>query len=362
MSKGRVVVGMSGGVDSSVAAYLLKEQGYDVIGVTMRTLPAEDRRGVFGTGGSSAAAACWDAKRVADTLGIPHYVIDYEKEFCDNVIEKFVSEYRAGRTPNPCIVCNRSVKWESMLRCGREFGADAVATGHYASIVRLANGRYTLKMARSADGRSKDQTYALYRLTQEQLSRTIMPCGEYMKEEIRDMALRAGLPVAAKPDSEDICFVPDKDYAGFIERYTGVKDLPGYFVDDEGNVLGSHRGITRYTVGQRKHLGIALGRPAYVSRIRAEANEVVISDNNSLFTHVLMANDLNFMSESGIIGKELAVVKIRYNHGGASAIIEMVDKDCVRCVFDEPQRAVTPGQAAVFYRDGYVLGGGTIVC
>lgn len=355
-----VVVGMSGGVDSSVCAYLLKQQGYRVIGVTMKTREDEDFCPLEenGEGGNGIVA---DAKRVAEKLDIPYYVIDFKDVFREKVIDYFINEYRAGRTPNPCIVCNRHVKWESLLEKSMALGADYIATGHYASVVQLENGRWSLRSAKSIDGRSKDQTYALYKLTQEQLSRTIMPCGQYTKEEIRRIAEEADLPVAHKPDSEEICFIPDKDYAGFIERDTGTHDEPGNFVDMEGNILGRHKGITHYTIGQRKRLGISLGRPVFVKEIRPETNEVVICDNADLFVRELYAEDLNFMGISDVSGKEPVIAKIRYNHLGAAAYVERVGEDRIHVVFEEPQRAVTPGQSVVFYREGVVLGGGTII-
>ncbi|HAE44711.1 MAG TPA: tRNA 2-thiouridine(34) synthase MnmA [Lachnospiraceae bacterium] len=356
-----VVVGMSGGVDSSVCAYLLKEQGYNVIGVTMQIWQDEDACSLEQNGGCCGTSAVSDARRVATELKIPYYVMNFRDVFREKVIDYFIREYRSGRTPNPCIACNRYVKWESLLEKSMAIGADYIATGHYATVVRLENGRFALRTAKSEAGRSKDQTYALYNLTQNQLSRTIMPCGQYTKDEIREIADRAGLPVAHKPDSEEICFVPDKDYAGFIERDTGIRDEPGSYVDEAGNILGKHKGITHYTIGQRKRLGIALGRPVFVKEIRPASNEVVLSDNAALFSRELYAEDLNFMSVPDITGRESVTAKIRYNHGGAPAVVEKVAPDRVRIEFEEPQRAITPGQSVVLYRDGVVLGGGTII-
>lgn len=352
---------MSGGVDSSVCAYLLKQQGYRVIGVTMQTWQDEDSCMTNENEENGGSGVVADARRVAEKLDIPYYVIDFKDVFREKVIDYFIMEYRAGRTPNPCIVCNRHVKWESLLEKSMALGADYIATGHYATVVQLENGRWSLRSAKSIAGRSKDQTYALYKLTQEQLSRTIMPCGQYTKEEIRRIAEEADLPVANKPDSEEICFIPDKDYAGFIERDTGTHDEPGNFVDTDGNILGRHKGITHYTIGQRKRLGISLGRPVFVKEIRTDTNEVVISDNADLFVRELYAEDLNFMGISDVSGKESVMAKIRYNHQGAAAYVERVGEDRIHVVFEEPQRAVTPGQSVVLYKNGVVLGGGTII-
>lgn len=356
---GKVVVGMSGGVDSSVAAWLLKEQGYDVIGVTMQIWQDEDTEVQEAEGGCCGLSAVDDARRVAMDLGIPYYVMNFKEEFRKNVMDYFVGEYVEGRTPNPCIACNRHVKWESLLRRSMAIGADYIATGHYAQIDRLPGGRYSLKTSVTA---SKDQTYALYNLTQEQLSHTLMPVGSYHKEEIRDMARRLGLPVAHKPDSQEICFIPDHDYASFIEEYTG-RELPsGNFVDLDGNVLGRHRGITHYTVGQRKGLNLSMGRPVFVVEIRPETNEVVIGDNKDIFTNVLRCDKLNWMAVDGLHGTPMEVTaKIRYSHKGSPCTIREIGDDLVECRFHEPVRAVTPGQAVVFYDGDYVAGGGTII-
>lgn len=390
--KEKVVVGMSGGVDSSVAAYLLKEQGYDVIGVTMQIWQDEDVCSMEEKGGCCGLSAVEDARRVAAVLDIPYYVMNFKQEFKDKVINYFVSEYLQARTPNPCIACNRYVKWESLLKRSLDIGASYIATGHYARIIKLDNGRYTIQKSVTT---AKDQTYALYNLTQYQLSHTLMPVGEYSKDEIRVIANKLELPVANKPDSQEICFVPDNNYAGFIADYlnkekaennnsanvennhinsdntsdkatlkkeapvTGLE--PGNYVNTAGEVIGRHRGLVHYTVGQRKGLGIAMGQPVFVVELRPETNEVVIGNANEVFSDRLYANRLNFMAIEDLEGEMEVEAKIRYSHKGAKCKIKKTGEDEVLCIFEEPQRAITPGQAVVFYKDDYVVGGGTIV-
>ncbi|PKM96384.1 MAG: tRNA 2-thiouridine(34) synthase MnmA [Firmicutes bacterium HGW-Firmicutes-1] len=358
MNKNKVVVGMSGGVDSSVAAYLLKEQGYDVVGVTMQIWQDEDQEAVEENGGCCGLSAVDDARRVANALSIPYYVMNFKKEFSEHVIEYFVNEYIEGRTPNPCIACNRYVKWESLLQRSLSIGADYIATGHYAQIVKLENGRYALKKSATL---AKDQTYALYNLTQEQLKRTLMPVGAYTKEEVRILAEKINLRIANKPDSQEICFIPDNNYGRFLEEYTGKKFEPGNFITTDGKVIGQHNGIIHYTVGQRKGLGLNLGKPGFVVEIRPETNEVVIGENEDVFSKRLLANNLNFMSIESIEGEVELEAKIRYSHQPAKCLIKMVAEDKIECIFEQPQRAVTPGQAIVFYDGDLVVGGGTII-
>ncbi|MCR5735905.1 MAG: tRNA 2-thiouridine(34) synthase MnmA [Lachnospiraceae bacterium] len=350
----KVIVGMSGGVDSAVTAYLLKIAGYDVVGLTLRTF-------VFSDGADSRCCEIDDAKQVADTLGIPYYVKNCMSEFKNTVVRPFVNDYISGVTPNPCVLCNRSVKWDKMLEFAKMMQADLIATGHYASVVQLENGRYTVR--KGVHGQ-KDQAYMLYRLMQGQLAKTLMPLGRLTKQEVRDIAKKASIPVAEKGDSQEICFVPDDDYAGFIEE-NAETELPGegMFVDEEGNVLGRHRGIIHYTVGQRKGLGIALGYPAYVKEINTEKNEVVIASEDALYSKEIFCRDLNFLSIPGLkAGEKLCCkVKVRYHHKEQEAEIEMTDQDKIRVTFEDPVRAAAPGQSAVFYDDeGNVIGGGII--
>ena len=357
--KKKVVVGLSGGVDSSVAAYLLKEQGYDVIGVTMQIWQEEDIFTQEEEGGCCGLSAVDDARRVAQLLEIPYYVMNFRSEFQESVINYFVNEYRRGCTPNPCNACNRHVKWEALLKRGLEIGADYIAPGHYARIKQLGNGRYTIQNSVTA---AKDQPYALYNLTQDQLSHTLMPVGAYTKDEIRAIAEKIHLPVAHKQDSQDICFIPDGDYAGFIERETGAAFKLGNFVDTEGKILGTHKGIIHYTVGQRKGLGLTAATPLFVKELRPETNEVVICQSEQLFESECYVKDMNYMGISELnAGEEVeAIGKVRYSHKGAPCKLRLLEDGRVLCRFAEPQRAMTPGQAAVFYRDDYVLCGGII--
>ena len=350
----KVIVGMSGGVDSAVAALLLKQAGYDVVGVTLRTWAGTE-------GQESRCCEIDDARQTARTIGIPYHAFNCLSEFETKVVTPFVQDYLHGMTPNPCVICNREIKWERLLYHADVLQADYVATGHYASIVKLENGRYTV---RKASHTGKDQTYMLYRLTQEQLSRTLMPLGDYSKSEVRKIAEEAGIRVASKPDSQEICFVSDENYADFIrEHEDGAVPGEGNYVDESGNILGRHKGIIHYTVGQRKGLGVAFGHPVYIKEIRADSNEIVLGGYEQTWCRGIVCRDLNYMGmpepEAG--GSFRCQVKVRYRHSGQYALLEKLDNEQVRVSFDEPVRFAAPGQSAVFYDENDCLLGGGII-
>jgi len=352
------MIGMSGGVDSSVAAALLLEKGYDVIGVTMQIWPEKSEDTKLTEGGCCSLSAVDDARRVANTLGIPYYVLNFKDIFENKVINYFVDEYLQGRTPNPCIACNRYVKFEALLNKAVSMGIDYVATGHYA-IIEYDDTRKRYLLKKSVTD-LKDQTYALYNMTQEQLSRVLMPIGEYSKDIVRQKAAELGLYVATKPDSQEICFVEDNDYGKFIEEKTDEKIPPGYFVDMKGNILGKHKGLIHYTIGQRKGLGIALGKPMYVVGLDTKNNTVILGEDKDVYGEELIAYDLNFISIDKLKEPMKVQAKIRYSAKPADALIIPIEDDKVKVVFDTPQRAITPGQSVVFYDGDIVVGGGTI--
>lgn len=357
MSKGSVMIGMSGGVDSSVAAAILLEKGYEVVGATMQIWPDMGEERQKTEGGCCSLSAVDDARRVADRLGIPYYVLNFKDVFQEKVIDYFKEEYILGRTPNPCIACNRYVKFESLLRKAVSMGMDYVATGHYARIAYDAtSGRYLLKKSATA---AKDQTYALYTLTQEQLSRTLFPIGDYTKDRVREYAREIGLTVASKPDSQEICFVEDDDYGRFISENSSFEVKPGDFIDASGRKLGVHKGIIYYTVGQRKGLG-SFGRPMYVVSVNPDDNTVVLGEEKEVFSASLTASDLNLISIESLNEQMRITAKIRYSAREAAATIIPAGSYRVRVEFETPQRAVTPGQSVVFYDGETVVGGGVI--
>ena len=349
---------MSGGVDSSVAAYLLKEEGYEVIGVTMQIWQEEEWHIKEENGGCCGLSAIEDARRVAQLIDIPYYVMNFRSEFKEKVISYFIDEYVRGRTPNPCNACNRYIKWESLLKRSSDIGADYIATGHYARVKRLENGRYTLQTSAALN---KDQTYALCHLSQEQLAHTLMPIGEYTKDEVRAIGVKAGLPVARKRDSQEICFIPDQDYARFIDEHA-KKEVPppGNFVGVDGKILGRHKGITHYTIGQRKGLNLSLGKPVFVTAIKAKSNEVVVGEAKDVWTDRLIAGDLNYMAATHVEDGKRLLAKIRYSHQGAYCRVSPFGNGKLKCTFEEPVRAVTPGQAVAFYDGDCLFLGGTI--
>ena len=351
------LIAMSGGVDSSVAAWLMQRDGFDCTGVTMR-LTRNEAVNTEGLHTCCSERDIEDAAEVAYAMDIPYEVLDFTADFQEKIIDKFIRVYEAGGTPNPCIDCNKYMKFDHLLRWAEAHGLDHVVTGHYARVEQdEATGRWLLKKGLDEN---KDQSYVLYNLTQEQLAHVRLPLGGLHKSEVRAIAEQQHFVNARKHDSQDICFVPDGDYAAYIEEEAGVKVPEGNFVLTDGTVLGRHKGITHYTVGQRKGLGLALGYPAFVLEIRPETNEVVIGTKEESMTTQLRARNLNFMAVEDLTEPLHVFTKIRYNHKGAWCTIEKTGEDEVLCTFDEPQRAVTPGQAVVFYDREYVLGGGTI--
>jgi tRNA-uridine 2-sulfurtransferase len=373
----RVLVAMSGGVDSSVAAALLKEQGYDVVGVTMRlyeeTANSGVRRSEFGVLDDGGRGCCGftgsrDAARVAAKLGFPHYTWDFRKEFATSVIDNFCTEYGRGRTPNPCLRCNEVLKFTELLNRAPQLGADFIATGHYARITpkTINDERGTMneeswQLLKGADA-SKDQSYFLYAMTQEQLAKVLMPVGALTKAEVREKARKLDLPVAEKAESQDICFVPDGDYAAFLRRRRPELFRPGPVLDLSGRILGEHDGIVGFTMGQRKGLGLAFGERRYVVRLDLEKNAVVLGTENEVRTREVEAGDVRWVSGSAPAEPFRAHASVRYQSKGGDALVDPVGSGRVRVTFDEPQWAPTPGQAVVFWQGDCCIGGATIEC
>ena len=363
-----IAVAMSGGVDSSTVAALLRAEGHSVIGLTMqlwnqRRLASHPGMPEAVQGRCCSLDDVYDARRVAETIGIPYYVVNHEERFEREVVRPFVEEYLSGRTPIPCSLCNNHLKFDQLLIVARQVGADLLATGHYARVQYDEKlQRWLLK--RPAD-RSKDQTYFLFGLTQDQLSRTLFPLGEMTKPQVRALAHQHGLALAEKPDSQEICFVPGGDYKRFLDAYlaeqgNALPDTAGELVTTSGDTIGEHSGIHHFTVGQRKGLGVATGSPLYVIQIKGDTRQVVVGNSDELYSRTLRAHRVNFISVQDLGVRARITVKIRHRHEAAPAFVEKVGADEVLVTFDEPQRAITPGQAAVFYQDDIVMGGGWI--
>lgn len=353
----KCLIAMSGGVDSSVAALIMKEQGHCCIGATMKLMGA--RISLDEQHACCSLEDIEDAKKVAHSLGMEHFVFDFSEHFCEKVVDKFVHAYETGATPNPCIECNRHLKFERLFAEAENFGCSHIATGHYARIEQDKNsGRYLLKKALDL---SKDQSYVLYSLTKEQLAHIYFPLGNMTKAEVRAIAEENGLANATKRESQDICFVKGEDYTEFIERYTGKTYPEGSFVSRDGTVLGTHKGIIRYTVGQRKGLGLALPAPLYVCEINTDENTVILCPDEGLYTKTLTATDINLISVDDLCTPMRVKAKVRYRHAEQDATAWQIDENTIRVEFDEPQRAITKGQAVVLYDGDTVVGGGTII-
>jgi tRNA-uridine 2-sulfurtransferase len=351
----RVVVAMSGGVDSSVAAHLLKEEGFEVIGATMRLWKDKDPSSPYGDRG---ALAVEDARHVAQKLGIPFYVFNLEEDFEKEVIQYFCEEYGRGKTPNPCILCNKKIKFKAFLRKALDLEADFIGTGHYARLE--FDGKTNRCLLKKGRDREKDQSYVLFSLTQDQFSHTLFPLGSLLKEDVRKIAFELGLRVHDKPESQEICFIHEYSYHSFLQERLKGSIEPGPFLDRKGNILGRHKGIPFYTIGQRRGLGLAKGKPLYVTRIDREKNQIILGEKNEVYADCFIVESVNWIRVPPSASSFSAQVKIRYNHPGSEAILTLENDDKVMVKFKAPQKAITPGQAAVFYDEDTIIGGGWI--
>lgn len=358
MNNKTIAVAMSGGVDSSVTAYILKQRGYDVIGLTMQLIDFSTIAGFKEQGKCCSEQSIYDARRAASIINIPHYVINLQNEFQEKVIQPFIMDYCYGKTPSPCILCNYYIKFDALLKKTLSIGAQKLATGHYVKLTfNKDNNRWFLK--KSID-LSKDQSYFLFNLNQYQLSKAIFPLGEYTKKEVRKIANSINLPIANKPESQQLCFIPDDNYRNFIQTRHTLENNEGNFISTDGKILGTHKGIHYYTIGQRRQLGISLGKPLYVIKINPKNNTIILGEKKDIYSSEFIAENMNWIAFDTPPASIKAAARIRYKHEEASATITPIDQNSALIVFEQPQPAITPGQAVVLYQNDVVIGGGWI--